>query len=116
MENNTDDKYPEILGDLRDDMRELLGEYGLDPAMAAEIAAAASERIRFRWQGLNIYIPKGQQWELQRRDYEINRRYNGGNKLELCREYGISEQRFYQIMAKVRAEKVARNQHRIPGF
>jgi len=113
MAETKDDKYPEILADLRDELIELLGEYKIDPEKAREIAVAAAERTRQRWAGLNIYVPKGQEWQTRLRDLEIYRKYNGRNKLELCREYQISEQWFYRIMARVRAEKIAEKQLRL---
>ena len=108
-----DDKYPEILVDLRDGLTEILIEAGADAVKAKGLAFAAAERIRKRWQGLAVYIPKGRDWELTRRDFEIYRRFNGDNRHQLCREHDITEQRLYQIVARVRAEEIAKRQMRL---
>ena len=99
--------------DLRDAVAELLQAEGQAEEDALRLAFAVAEAIRAKWKGIQNYIPKGLAWELSKRDREIYRRYRGGNKIELCREYKISEQRLYQILAKVRAEEVARRQKRL---
>lgn len=103
------EKYPEILADLREALVELLTEAGAPPQVAADLAGAAAERIRCRWGGMAVYIPKGRDAQ-ERRDYEIYRRFTGYNRQELCREYGLSEQRLYQIVARVRSEEIAKRQ------
>lgn len=103
-------KYPEILADLRDGLLEVLEGEEIEAEKARQIAFAAAEHIRTRWAGMAIYIPKGQAWQLDQRDMEIYRRFRPEIKKELCREYGISEQRLYQIVAAVRAEKFAKKQ------
>lgn len=111
----TESKYPEILVDLRDNLTEILTAAGAEPVKAKEFAAAAAEKIRKKWQGLAVYIPKGRDWELSQRDLEIYRRFNGDNRHALCREYEITEQRLYQIVARVRAEEVERRQLKLFG-
>ncbi len=106
-------KYPEILEDLVAHLVEELTAAGLESAKGREIAWNASERIRKTWSGMNIYIPKGRDFDLSKRDYEIYRRWNGDNKFQLCREYDITEQRLYQILKAVRAEIVAKTQMRL---
>lgn len=105
-----EDKYPEILADLREGLTEILIEAGVAPATAAGFAMAATERIRERWKGISIYIPEGRDWILSQRDYEIAKRFRGSNLHELCREYGLSAQRIYQIVARVRAEQIKKRQ------
>lgn len=111
----TDTLYPEILIDLRDSLTELLIESGAAPLQAKDLAFAAAERIRKRWAGLAVYIPKGRDWELDQRDREIFRRFDGTNKHALCREFEITEQRLYQVVARVRAEEVEKRQMKLFG-
>jgi len=111
-----DDKYPEILSDLRDNLAEILTESGMEALEAKRLAAYAAERVREQWSGMSFYIPKARDWMLSKRDNEIYRRFNGENIKQLCREYGLSEQRLYQVIARVRAAQIAKRQHRIPGF
>ncbi|PLX97303.1 MAG: transcriptional regulator [Desulfuromonas sp.] len=107
------EKYPEILRDLHDGLVEILTEAGASDDDADRLAFAAAEKIRKRWAGLAVYIPKGKEWELTDRDREIWRRFVGHNKRALCREYGISEQRLYQVVARVREEEFKRKQMRL---
>jgi len=109
-------KYPELLADLRDDVEELLRESGLEEGRAAQVALAVAERVRERWSGMSFYIPKGRAWQLSRRDLQIYKRYTGDNVKQLCREFCLTEQRVYQVIAQVRAALIAKKQHRIPGF
>ena len=111
----TESKYPEILVDLRDNLTEILIEGGAEPIQAKDFAFAAAEKIRKKWQGLAVYIPKGRDWELSQRDMEIWRRFNGDNRHLLCREFEITEQRLYQIVARVRAEEIERRQLKLFG-
>lgn len=113
MSTTIDSLYPEILLDLRDNLTEILVEAGAEPGKATDLAFAAAERIRKKWGGIAVYIPQGKDWELSKRDYEIYRRFDGTNKHLLCREYEISEQRLYQIVARVRAEEISKRQLRL---
>lgn len=107
------DKYPEVLVDLREDLEELIIAQGLAPDQARLIAHTATEHVRERWGGVPVYFPKGQAYELELRDREIAKKWTGANKLTLCREYKISEQRLYQILSRLRAEQIAAKQLRM---
>jgi Mor family transcriptional regulator len=104
-----DDRCPEVLRYMRDDLAEILAGQGVDPDGARLAAYTATEHIRERFGGM--YLPKGLAMNLNRRDREIGKRWNGANKLALCQEYGITEQRLYQILARLRTEKIANRQH-----
>jgi Mor family transcriptional regulator len=109
------DKYPAVLLEIVETVRELLIAAGADPAKAHDIAFAAAEKVRHRWGGTTPYICKGVDFELDARDRELWRRYNGTNRLALCREFEITEQRFYQIMRRMNEEDIARRQMRLFG-
>lgn len=103
-----EDKYPEVLRYMRDDLEEILAGQGVGGEEARVIAYTATEHVRQRWGGM--YLPKGRTADLDRRDREIGKRWNGANKQALCQEYGITEQRLYQILARLRIEQAARRQ------
>lgn len=107
--------YPELLLEIVETVRELLVSAGIDQARAHDIGFAAAEKVRGKHGGLNNYIPKGIDFDLTLRDREMWRRYNGANRVALCREYDITEQRFYQIMRRIRAEEVERTQMKLFG-
>lgn len=107
------EKYPELLADLVEQLAEQLQRRGIDQAAAVDVARAAAEFMREHWGGHNIYIPKAKQFILSQRDMEIWRRYNGRNVFTLCREFGISEQRLYQIVHAAREMEVQRRQGKL---
>lgn len=99
------ESYPAVLNELwpflLDDMRKL----GFTQFDAERIALTATERIRKQWGGIQIYIPMGRMLKLSRRDVEICQRFNGHNKLELCREFKITAPHLYRIVNQVHASK-----------
>ena len=102
--------YPELLEDLLAKGAVLLVEIGLENAVALRASFVFVELIRREWSGQNLYIPKGQAYDLSQRDLEMWNRFNGNNRHQLMQEYGITEQRFYQIMKAVRARESKRTQ------
>jgi Mor family transcriptional regulator len=105
-----DDKYPEILRELRESIAATLFGLGVEQERAGLCAHACAERIRADWGGQLVYINKGQEYDLSARDLEIWRKYNGRNKHQLCREYGITEQWFYKVIKAMRKKETARRQ------
>lgn len=103
-------KYPELLRDVADHITNVLAAHGINPDLAVEAGREAAEFLRGHWGGQNVYMPKGTLYELSERDLEIWDRWNGRNVLELCREYDISRQRLYQIIAAAREREVAKRQ------
>ncbi len=102
--------YPELLADLADQVAAKLAELGIDVERAAEIGFATAEHIRINWSGQNLYLPKGVQYQLSRRDIEIFERFNGINHDALAREYNLTVMRIYQIVKAVRAEMIRKRQ------
>lgn len=103
-------KYPELLSGMAEHLKNVLASHGIDPEIAADAALEAAEFLRHQWGGQNVYLPKGMMFELSERDLKIWDKWNGRNALELCREYDISKQRLYQIIAAVREREVAKRQ------
>ena len=110
-----EEKYPEMLLDLREDLAEILVEAGIARDQAGELAFAAVERWRKRNGGRHLYVCKGQEWEHHQRNHEIYRKFNGQNIDQLSREYGLAEQRIYQILAIVRSELLEKRQIKMFG-
>ncbi len=103
-------QYPEVLEDLKDKLTELLREEGIDDKPAGEIAFRATEMVRLDWGGLNLYIPKGRPLGPSDRDLEIYRRFSVENRDHLCKEFGITTQRLYQILSAVDDYMLKKNQ------
>lgn len=109
-DNETARGYPELLADLADQVASKLAEMGIDIERSAEIGFAAAEHIRAHWSGQSLYLPKGDQYDISRRDVEIFERFNGSNHEQLAREYNRTVMRIYQIVKAVRAEMVRKRQ------
>lgn len=116
MRESTQNKYPELLTDLVDKGIDLLKSLGFDNQTAEKTAFAFVELIRREWAGQNLYVPKGQAYELSIRDEELYRRFDGANLFRLCKEYGITIQRGYQIIATIREKEFQRRQIQLPGL
>ena len=102
--------YPEILQELAEVARTLAEREGLPADRAAAFARELTEHVRHTFGGQQIYIPKGRAYDLSQRDQEIARRFTGHNRDTLCREYGITLQRLYQIVNAVRGREAGRAQ------
>lgn len=98
----------EVLDDLREQAATLFKAEGIDNQLALTIAYKLREHLRGHWGGQSIYFTKSK--DLSDRDQAIFERFNGKNMLELIREYDISEQLFYKIIKRVRAEYISRTQ------
>ena len=101
--------YPEILQDLLDKLVDLLSRKGIPEETAQNLATETVETIRKDWGGLNVYIPKGKIADPSERDLEIYKRFNEQPRVQLCREFKISEQRLYQIVKTVGEKEKVKN-------
>lgn len=102
--------YPELLMDLADQVSAKLVALGTDMEKAAEIGFSVAEHVRENWSGQSLYLPKGVQYALSRRDTEIFERFNGRNHEALAREYNLTVMRIYQIVKAVREEQIKQRQ------
>ncbi len=110
VDGETSRAYPELLADLADQVATRLAALEVDPERAAEIGLSVAEHVRKHWSGQSLYLPKGVQYTLSRRDMEIFERFNGQNHEVLAREYNLTVMRIYQIVKAVRAELVRKRQ------
>jgi Mor family transcriptional regulator len=79
----------------------------------AAIVVEQVDRVALRCGGGQFYLPKGLALKLSQRDREIFERFNGRNKRELAREFGVTEMRIDQIVAAVRRAEFERRQGKI---
>lgn len=87
---------------------ELVEKLGL-PRLA-ELAVGQMDRLSLDVGGSSFYLPKGIGCKLSARDREIGERYNGRNKHQLAREFGVSDMRIDQIYKRWRQAEVAKRQ------
>jgi len=100
---------------LRERTAAILGDMKLPCSPA--LVYAVTELVKNAWIGESVYLPRGLQYDLRRRDYAIWVEWNGSyrSKLELMKKHNISEIRFYQIVALVRRREFKRTQPKLPG-
>ena len=110
-------KGPEVLIDLVDQAAKILkSQGGLSPEKAEDLAVAIADRMAMMWGGNQIWFPKGN-WnggalrcfQLEQRDWNIYREYNGTNRKEMCARYDIGQARLYQIIAACRRHLATTN-------
>lgn len=92
-----------------------LQQYSANLLNNQELAVAVVGLVREEWSGQNHYVPKGKAFDYNRRDYQIWREFRGSNNVgELMRKYGLTEQRLYQINARVQKAHDRRTQPGLP--
>ena len=75
-------------------------QIGYHEQFALPIANAIVNGLVKRRAGDMLYIPTGRrnQRALEERNDAIRREYNGQNRVDVCRKYGIGRARLYQII------------------
>lgn len=97
-------QYPEVLLDVAACLSSSLERRGTAPELAAEIAHEATEHLRQRWGGMDLYIPKAEELELAPKYLRIYERWMAGeDQLSLVRETGYTRQWINQIVRAARA-------------
>ena len=99
-------KYPELLEDLIDKVCRRMKAVGYDDVQAAAIAESVVELVRSEWGGTSIYIPKAQAAQNVVRDLEIYRRFNGSNRHQLSKDFGLCEKRIYEIYRRMHEQEI----------
>jgi len=108
--NGDESKYPEVLADLRESLTAALMKKGIKTSLALQCAHEAAETIRREWGGTSVYICKGLDYELSRRDLEIWSNFSGHNHRQLCKKYNITNVWLYKIIKKQRSEMIKTSQ------
>lgn len=101
----SDDRYPELLIELREQLVVLFQKHGQAHDDACALAQAATERVREHLGGQLIYFPKGLAYETRRMYEEVWRDFNGKNHADLARKYKRSTMQIYRIVAIMKAEQ-----------
>jgi Mor family transcriptional regulator len=100
-------QYPKVLAGIAVEVTKMMMARGDEEQTAMDFGFQVAELIRGHLGGSHVYIPKGQEFYLSKRDEEIRREFNGTNRQELCRQHSISEMRFYQIISAGRTKQAA---------
>lgn len=77
-----------------------LVKHGVSEENASEAADEMELTLRQTIGGHTIYVGKN---DIERRNSELYRQFNGHNHVELAKQYGISKKQVYEVIATVEA-------------
>lgn len=87
-----------------------------DAADHARLALDQAELVRAELGGSQLYLAKGQGFDLGLRDRQILAKFNGRNHRQLAHEHGVTERYIYDIVARRHREDFERRQGKLPGL
>ena len=87
-------------------------QYGLPEKRAREAAESVAGAIRSAFAGSICYFPMPSKTLNRSRDNAIYDRFNGVNHVALCKEYGLTRRRLYQIITEVRERRIVARRRR----
>lgn len=111
-----EERYPELLRDMADEIGRRLVEAEVPQERARAIAENVTEHIRELHGGQLVYVPKAQSMQVARRWLAIWDEFNGHNHVALARKYGMGYQSIYRIVAVMRERHRKRLQPALPGM
>jgi len=95
------DRNKHFINDVLDILKAILRKFGIDEKVSEEIATDFLKSLRFAWGGIQLYIPKVEQVNIQERNKKIREEFNGHNHYELCKIHNLSLQQVYHILKGV---------------
>lgn len=87
-----------------------------EPADHARLALDQAELVRAELGGSQLYLAKGQEFEMTLRDRQILAKFNGRNHRALAHEFGVTDRHIYDIVARRGREEFERRQGKLPGL
>ncbi|RJF96916.1 DNA-binding protein [Noviherbaspirillum cavernae] len=95
------DKTGDVIESLADTAAEVLQSVAeMRPEKARGIGESIAYTFAKREGGRQFYLPKNLVHRLTCRDAEIRKKFTGFNHAELAAEYGVTDMRIRQILAK----------------
>ena len=76
----------------------------------ARLALDQAELVRAELGGSQLYLAKGQDFDLSLRDRQVLAKFNGRNHRALAHEFNVTERYIYDIVARRRREDFERRQ------
>lgn len=93
----------ELLEDLAAFLEDyVLTEAGLSKKTAKNLGLAVAAKLADYWGGQVVYIPKNAAAKMRRRDSEIYGKFTGDNASALAKDFDLSVQCIYRIIARER--------------
>lgn len=96
---NTFHNWPQALIDIRETIKSGAQREGYHDDEAGQIATRATLDLAEYAGGRQVYIPRVARLRRALRDAEIWEKFTGDNVSQLAREYRLTEQRIYNILA-----------------
>ncbi len=100
-ESGNTSRFPALLAELNDVLRQELSRLGVDPAHSLEIVVAICKHLG----GGQVYIPRGQVLDSLVRDLRIWNDFNGRNINDLAARYHVSYKTVYKAIRRMRQLK-----------
>lgn len=100
----------ELLADLADQVEERLVAIGTAHDTATALGLRVAQHMNAFWGGGQLYICKGERYEISLRDQEIFRRFSNQNYDWLAQEYNLTVQHVYRVVKRVGAAERAKRQ------
>lgn len=98
-------KRHELLEELQDVIARQLVEMDAAPDAASVTASMVVDYLSTYWAGQVVSFPKDVQYKLTLKELEIYDQFNGRNKDELARKYGMTPRGMGKLIARIR-EKI----------
>lgn len=108
-----DKRWPRTLAEYIDVLRATFRRLGASEEQALDYAEQGVLALGQYCGGRQGYLPTGERLQTAVRDRRLYLEYNGRNKAELARRYGITERRMEQIAAEQKAIHVRKLQGRL---
>lgn len=107
----TDERLPELVTDLHDQITDALrAATKIDRPAARAVAEKVVGHLTDHLGGQLIYIPKNLAAQIGKRDSEIWNKFDGRNQASLAKEYKLSLNQIYKILKRVQSQITAKNQ------
>lgn len=102
-------KRHELLEELQDVIARQLVEMDAAPDAASVTASMVVDYLSTYWAGQVVSFPKDVQYKLTLKELEIYDQFNGRNKDELARKYGMTPRGMGKLIARIREKIKAQN-------
>lgn len=102
-------KRHELLEELQAVIARQLEEMGTAPDAASVIGSSAVDYLSTYWAGQVVTFPKDAQYKLTLKELEIYDQFNGQNKDDLARQYGMTPRGMGKLIKRIREKIRAQN-------
>ena len=102
-------KRHEVLQELQDVIARQLMEMDAAPDAASVTASSAVDYLSTYWAGQVVTFPKDAQYKLTLKELEIYDQYDGRNKDDLARRYGMTPRGMGKLLKRIREKIRAQN-------